>query len=218
MDHSDEKGLYRLLLEVSSRHTLGHCRRWDYDLKASIASEEAQCRARPPHGLTSSFAFASCASSSLSVQILLLYFLLPLFLLPLLLLLVLAFLLSGSNRKVLRPILSTWSILPHQLQILLLCPFVLHRPSFNQLLPACLQKPEHSVLQLPQLQQHQENLPQLKKPRHSQSQPEEEKLQAKDKEFTSRSKASQELEEDRGRSSSLLAGEPHPNFVTYNRQ
>merc|ERR1712223_1046137 len=133
---------------------------------------------------TSSFAFASCASSSLSVQILLL----PLFLLPLLLL-VLAFLLSRSNHKVLRPILSTWSILPHQ--ILLLCPFVLHRPSFKQLLQACVQKPEHSVLQ-----QHQENLPQLKKPRHSQSQPEEEKLQAKDKEFTSRSKASQELEKD----------------------
>ena len=217
MDHSDEKGLYRLLLEVSSRHTLGHCRRWDYDLKASIASEEAQCRARPPHGLTSSSASASCASSSLSVQILLLYFLLSLFL-HLLLLLVLAFLLSRSNLKNLRPILSTWSILPHQLQILLLCPFVLHRPSFNQLLPACIQKPEHSDLQLPQLQQHQENLPQLKKPRHSQSQPEEEKLQAKDKEFTSRSKASQELEEDWGRSSSVLAGEPHPDFVTYNRQ
>ena len=214
MDLSDDKGFYRLLLELSS----SHCGRWDYDLKASIASEEAQCRARPPHGLTSSFAFASCASSSLSVQILLLYFLLPLFLLPLLLL-VLAFLLSRSNRKVLRPILSTcWSILPDQLQILLLCPFVLHRPSFNQLLPACIQKPEHSDLQLPQLQQHQENLPQLKKPRHSQSQPEEEKLPAKDKEFTSRSKASQELEEDWGRSSSVLAGEPHPDFVTYNRQ
>ena len=163
MDQSDEKGLYRFLLELSS----SHCGRWDYDLKASIASEEAQCRARPPHGLTSSFASASYASNSLSVQILLLYFLLPLFL-PLLLL-VLAFLLSRSNHKVLRPILSTWSILPHQIQILLLCPFVLHRPSFKQLLPACLQKPEHSVLQLPQLQQHQENLPQLWKPRHSQS-------------------------------------------------
>ena len=207
MDLSDEKGLYRLLLELSS----SHCGRWDYDLKASIASEEAQCRARPPHGLTSSFASASYASNSLSVQILLLYFLLPLFL-PLLLL-VLAFLLSRSNHKVLRPILSTWSILPHQIQILLLCPFVLHRPSFKQLLQACVQKPEHSVLQ-----QHQENLPQLKKPRHSQSQPEEEKLQAKDKEFTSRSKASQELEEDWGRSSSVLAGEPHPDFVSYNRQ
>ena len=205
MDLSDEQGLYRLLLELSS----SHCGRWDYDLKASIASEEAQCRARPPHGLTSSFAFASCASSSLSVQILLLYFLLPLFL-PLLLL-VLAFLLSRSNHKVLRPILSTWSILPHQ--ILLLCPFVLHRPSFKQLHQACVQKPEHSVLQ-----QHQENLPQLKKPRHSQSQPEEEKLQAKDKEFTSRSKASQELEKDWGGSSSVLAGEPHPDFVSYNRQ
>ena len=217
MDHSDEKGLYRLLLEVSSRHTLGHCRRWDYDLKASIASEEAQCRARPPHGLTSSFASASCASSSLSVQILLLYFLLPLFL-HLLLLLVLAFLLSRSNLKDLRSILSTWSILPHQLQILLLCPFVLHRPSFKQLHPACAQKPELSVLKLPQPEQHQENLPQLWKPRHSQSQPEEEKLQAKDKEFTSRSKASQELEEDWGRSSSVLAGEPHTDLVTCNRQ
>ena len=212
MDLSDEQGLYRLLLELSSRH----CGRWDYDLKASIASEEAQCRARPPHGLTSSFASASYASNSLSVQILLLYFLLPLFL-PLLLL-VLAFLLSRSNHKVLRPILSTWTILPHQIQILLLCPFVLHRPSFKQLLPACIQKPEHSDLQLPQPRQHQENLPQLWKPRHSQSQPEEEKLQAKDKEFTSRSKASQELEKDWGGSSSVLAGEPHPYFVTYNRQ